>query len=194
MENPSLQSMLDQLESLSQNRKQVSFGNAVDVVGRHAFAPVLLLIGLIMMVPGPADIPGVPVVLGILVIIVSVQILIHRQHLWIPGWIENRHVSSKSLKKMASWLRRPARWLDRITKQRYSWLIRHAGAGIVAITCIIIAAATPVMEFVPFSANLAGLAIATFALAIIAKDGLVAAIAILLSISTAGLVAYSLIG
>jgi hypothetical protein len=114
------------------------------------------------------------------------------EHLWIPQWMERRRIGSRKLQKMTGWLRKPARWMDRITKQRCSWLINHAGAGIVAISCIIIAAATPVLEFVPFSANLAGLAITTFALALIARDGLVAAIAILLAIGTAGLVAYSL--
>lgn len=194
MNHTSLKSMLDQVERLSEHQDRVSFGDALDAIGRHTFAPILLLIGLIMMVPGPADIPGVPVVLGLLVIVVSAQILMHREHLWIPQWMERRRIGSRKLQKMTSWLRKPAGWMDRITKQRYSWLINHAGTGIVAISCIIIAAATPVLEFVPFSANLAGLAITTFALALIARDGLVAAVAILLAIGTAGLVAYSLSG
>lgn len=193
--NPtSLQSMLDQVEALSRHQHKVSFGDALHAIGHRTFAPILLLIGLIMMVPGPADIPGVPVVLGLLVIVVSAQILMHRQHLWVPQWMENRRVGGRKVQKMARWMRKPARWLDRMTKQRYSWLVRHAGVGIVAISCIIIAAATPVLEFVPFSANLAGLAITAFALALIAKDGLVAAIAMLLSAVTAGIVAYSLLG
>ena len=45
----------------------------------------------------------------------------------------------------------------------------------------------PFMEVVPFSANLAGAALAAFGLALVARDGLLALIAFLITAATAGL-------
>ncbi|QEG38809.1 exopolysaccharide biosynthesis protein [Roseimaritima ulvae] len=186
--------VLDELDEAAEQHDPLTFGNVMDVLGQHSFAPVLLLIGLIMMVPGPADIPGVPVVLGLLVIVVAGQIVMHREHLWIPAWMERRKVKAARARKMVSWLRTPAHWLDRITKPRLKWLVKHAGATLVAVACIVIAMATPILEFIPFSANLAGAAIAAFAISLMAKDGLLAGAAIAISIATFGLVVYQFLG
>ncbi|QDS91747.1 Exopolysaccharide synthesis, ExoD [Roseimaritima multifibrata] len=186
--------VLDQLDEAADQHDPLTFGNVMDVLGQHSFAPVLLLIGFIMLVPGPADIPGVPVVLGLLVIVVASQIVMHRDHLWIPAWMERRQLKAKRARKMVSWLRKPAHWLDRITKPRLQWLVNHAGTTLIAVACILVAMATPILEFIPFSANLAGAAIAAFAIALMAKDGLVAGAAIAISFTTVGLVVYQFIG
>ncbi|QDV44546.1 Exopolysaccharide synthesis, ExoD [Stieleria neptunia] len=186
--------ILNELENAADQHDPLTFGEMMDVLGQHTFAPVLMLVGLIMMVPGPADIPGVPTVLGLLVIVVAGQIVMHREHLWVPEWMERRKVKAERARKMASWVRKPAQWMDWLTKPRYQWLINHAGASIIAIACVLVAMTTPILEFVPFSANVAGAAIAAFALALLAKDGLVAGFAIVLSVATAGLVVYQFLG
>lgn len=187
--------MLDRVDRLadSQRTDPVGLGETLDAAGHHSFAPVLLVLGLIMVVPGPADIPGVPIALGLLVIITSVQILMRREHVWVPAWMERWTIAPHRLRKMVHWLRRPARWSDRITRPRWTWLVEQAGASIIAVACILIALATPVLEFVPFSANVAGAAIAAFALALVARDGLVGGVATALSIATAAIVAYQLL-
>lgn len=190
----SLHGVLDRVESASEDGEKVSLGKVLDVLGEHTFAPLLLIPGLVMLAPGPADIPGVPIVLGLFVILVAVQPLLNREHIWIPHWMENRELSSRRVKKMIAWLRRPAGWIDRLTKRRYTPLVNHAGVAVIAVACILIAASTPILEFIPFSANLAGAAITAFALALIAKDGLIAGIATLLSLGTVGLVLYQAIG
>ena len=64
----------------------------------------------------------------------------------------------------------------------------------IAIVCVLLAAAMPPMELVPFSANGAGAALVAFGLALIARDGLLAVLALLITFTTLGLVAYGLIG
>ena len=56
-----------------------------------------------------------------------------------------------------------------------------------------IALFTPAMEVVPFSANGAGAVLTAFGLALIARDGLIAAIALVLAVLTAGLVVFGLV-
>ncbi|MCM2374993.1 exopolysaccharide biosynthesis protein [Aporhodopirellula aestuarii] len=188
-----VEDILDEIDHAADQHDPLTLGDVMDILGQQTFAPLLLLIGLTLSVPGPADIPGVPVALGLLVIIVAAQIVMHRKHLWIPQWMERQKVKAERAGKMVSWARKPARWLDHVTKPRWEWLINHAGKIMIAIACILIAMTTPVLEFVPFSANVAGAAIAAFAVALLAKDGLLASLAICLSLATAGLVIYQMI-
>ncbi len=192
----SLNELLDHLTRSARDgtaeRRKVSLGHVLDAIGRHSFAPLLMVAGLIMFAPGPADIPGVPVVIGLFVILVSVQLVMRREHVWVPRWMERRKLEPQTIEKMTGWLRRPAAWIDRVTKTRWTWLIDHAGVTTIAVACILIALATPVLEFVPFSANLAGAAITTFSLALLTRDGLLAALAMLFSFATAGVVVYQL--
>jgi hypothetical protein len=195
-ESPSrpTQDILDKIDLAADQHDPLTFGNIMDILGQHSFAPILLLIGLIMMVPGPADIPGVPVVLGLIVIVVAGQLICHREHLWIPGWIERYEIAAERSHKMVSSMRKPAQWIDHFTKPRYRLLVNYAGTVVVGVACILIAMTTPILEFVPFSANLAGASIAAFAVALLAKDGLLASLAIGLSLATLGIVAMQLLG
>ncbi|GAA4447721.1 exopolysaccharide biosynthesis protein [Novipirellula rosea] len=185
-----LRSVLDRVEAAAKDESKVSIGDVMDRLGKHSFAPMLLLPGLIMVAPVIGDIPGVPVMMGLIVILGSVQVVMKRDHFWIPGWLENRKVNSSKVSKTIGWLRKPARFLDRWSKERYTYLVDHAGIYVIAAVCIVIAAATPVMEVVPMSANVAGAAITAFGLAILARDGLIAMLAIAFSLLTAGLLIY----
>lgn len=189
-----VEGILDRIEDAADQHDPLTLGNVMDILGQKSFAPVLLLIGLIMLVPGPADIPGVPVILGLLVIIVVTQIALRREHLWVPGWMERCRVKAARARQMVSWTRKPACWMDRITRPRYQWMINRASGSLIGITCVLIAMTTPVLEFIPFSANIAGGAIAAFGLALLAKDGLLAGLAIGLSLTTFGLVVSQLAG
>lgn len=189
----SLHEMLEVLEKAADEDEELSLGKALDVVGKHSFAPLLLLPGIIMAAPGPADIPGAPTVLGILIIIIAIQMVMKRDHLWLPEWLQTREVESNTIKKMINWVRRPAGWLDRVTKKRWTWLVDKGGHIALAVACIVIAAATPLMEFVPFTANIAGAAIAAFGLSLMARDGLLAAVAMALSIAVFALVGYPIL-
>lgn len=185
-----VEGILDKIEDAADQHDPLTLGNVMDILGQKSFAPVLLLIGLIMLVPGPADIPGVPVVLGLLVIIVVSQFALHRDHLWVPGWMEQWKVNAARAHRMVSWIRTPAHWIDRITRPRYQWVLNRLSGVLIGITCVLIAMTTPVLEFIPFSANIAGGAIAAFGLALLAKDGLLAGLAIGLSLTTFGLIAF----
>jgi hypothetical protein len=189
----SLHEMLDVLEVAARQKDPFSFGDALDVIGNRSFAPLLLLPGLIMAVPGPADIPGVPIVLSIPVIIIAIQMVMKRDHLWMPQWLQKQKVASNTVDTMIGWARRPASWVDSITKKRWPFFLGRGGYLAMASVCVVIAAATPILEFIPFSANVAGAAIAAIGLAIMARDGLIAAIAMTLSFSVILIVSYQLI-
>lgn len=189
-----LTELLDRAEEAARGGGRTSVGDVLDRIGSRSFAPILLVSGIVMLAPVVGDIPGVPVMMGIVVILVAGQFVMRREHVWLPDWILRRSLDHAKVEKAVKWLRKPARVVDRWTRPRITWAVRHAGAYVIGVACILIAAATPVMELIPFSANFAGIAITAFGLALISQDGAIALVAIAFCLVAVGLVALQLLG
>ncbi|WP_338071995.1 exopolysaccharide biosynthesis protein [Billgrantia bachuensis] len=181
-----LEQMLDRFELAERDEKtdQVTLGDVLYEVGRRSFAPLLLVPGIITLLPIVGDIPGVPTLMALLVLLVAVQLLFRAHHFWIPKFLLNRSVSKHKLDKAVNWSRRPARFLDKFLKPRLAFLTHGPGIVAVALACIAIALAMPPMEVVPFTANGAGLALTLFGLSLMAHDGLLAAVAFVMTFAT----------
>lgn len=188
-----LQEMLDVVEGLADDRDEVSLDEVLDVVGRSTFSPWLLLAGLIIMAPILGDIPGVPTVVGLAVIVAAVQLLFGRDHFWLPGWLLRRKVERKRLRKILDWLEKPAGFVDRLLKPRLQWLVTGPAVYVIGSVCVLLSASFIFMELVPFSANLGGAALAAFGLALLVRDGLLGLIAFVLTTGTFVVIAVALL-
>jgi len=191
-EPSSLEELLDRLDEAAEDRLRVTLGMILATVGDRSFGPLLLLAGLVTLAPVVGDIPGMPTTMGLLVLLTAVQLLAGREHLWLPGWLLDRSVARAKLDKATDWLRRPARFIDRLMRPRLTVLVRGPGKYLIVLVCVVVAAAMPPMELVPFSANGAGAALTAFGLALIARDGLVALLALLVAGATFWLVVGAL--
>lgn len=189
----SLGQLLDRIEATANRDKQISLNAILEAVGRRSFGPILLVAGLVMLAPIVGDIPGVPVMMGAMVVLIAGQLLFYRQHVWLPHWLLKRSVTQSKLCETLAWLRSPARFIDRLVRPRLTRFTHQTGVYAIAVVSILISAATPVMEAVPFSANIAGAAITAFGLALIAHDGLLALIAFVFTAVTSGLLIYNLL-
>jgi hypothetical protein len=185
-----LEDLLDELWHSSEHDGKVSLGDLIESVGRRSFGPLLMLAGLIALSP-LSGIPGMPTTVAVLVVVVAVQFMMGRDHFWLPQWLLARRVPHDKLCKALQLLRRPARFLDRFLRPRLAFMTHAAGVYAIAFLCVVIAATMPPLEVVPFAATSAGAALAMFGLSLIANDGLVAVIAILITALVAGLVVYS---
>lgn len=189
-----LEELLDKIrETAKQDSDQVTLDNILDVVGRRSYGPLLLVSGIITLAPVVGDIPGVPTIMGIIVFLIGIQLVFNVNHFWLPGWVLKRSIKSDKLNKALDWMQRPAQYIDRYLKKRLTIFTEGPAIYVVAGTCLLIAAAMPVMEVVPFSANGAGAALTAFGLSIIAHDGLLAIIAFIFTAITGGAVVYNLL-
>lgn len=177
----SVSELLDRIDAAAEANEQTSIGDVLDSVGHRSFGPLLLVAGIVMLAPVIGDIPGVPVLMGLIVVLTAGQVLVGRRHFWLPAWLLRRSVSHRKVQKGVQWMRPVGRFLDRWSRPRASALTHGAGFFVAAAACMVIAAATPLMEVVPFSANVAGIAITAYGLALIARDGVIAIFAILFS-------------
>ncbi|MGC8121771.1 exopolysaccharide biosynthesis protein [Marinobacter sp. VGCF2001] len=174
----SLTELVARIRDYSRQQERVSIGDLMSAVGERSFGPLVLMAGIIVVAPLIGDIPGVPTLLGLLVLLTLGQLLCQRASIWVPARLAQRHVARQKLLKGLEWADKPAAFIDRWTKPRLPWLVSGAGQYLMALLCMAVAAAMPVMELIPFSANGGGLALMAFGLSIVARDGLLALVAI----------------
>lgn len=189
--------IIKELRILAERRDKVTIGEAVQATGKRSFGPFLLLPALIEMSP-IGGIPGVPTFLALLIAITAFQLLIGRDHLWLPGFIANRSRKSGDVNKAADALEGVAAWLDRWFHGRLPFFTRkpfqRVAAGIVILLCLTV----PPLELLPFASTAPMAAIATFGLALLVHDGLLMLIATGLSLAAiavgAGLIGTTVLG
>ena len=185
-----LEQLLDRLDEAGEGQESVSMGHLMEAIGRRSFSPLLLLIGLILVSP-LSGIPGLPSPMGVAGVLLSIQMLVLRKHIWLPEWILRRSVSLHKLGKSARWMRKPARFIDRFLRHRLGFLVAGPGSWPLALLCLLLAISLPLLEVVPFAASSAGLALTCIGLALIAHDGVLALIAYTVVLGTGGLIAYN---
>ncbi|MEA1080755.1 exopolysaccharide biosynthesis protein [Marinobacter qingdaonensis] len=189
-----LSQLLQRLRDQTEGQDQVSIGDLLAAVGQRSFGPIVLVAGLIVVAPLIGDIPGVPTLLGLVVLLTLGQLLFRRETIWLPHKLTHRRVGRDKLMKGLDWMAKPARFVDRWSRPRLTWLVRGPGRYLMAIICMLVAAAMPAMEVVPFSANGGGLALMVFGMAMVARDGLLALLGMVLTGGTLWFVLAGLMG
>lgn len=189
----SLTDLINSMEQMECQEAKVSVDDIVEAVGRRSFGPLLLVAGLITLAPVIGDIPGMPTLMAVLVLLVSSQLLAGRKTFWLPKWLLRRSVSRKGFDKALDWFKKPAKWIDGLLGVRLAWMTGFVGIRATAVACLAVALAMPPMEFIPFTANGAGLALSLFGLGLVARDGLVLALGFLLTVVTFAVVLVNLL-
>lgn len=172
--------ILNKLEELSDKQERVSLGATVEALGSRSYGPFLIVPALIELSP-IGGIPAVPTFLAALIILFAMQMLLGRRHLWLPGFVARQSVSSAKMLKAVTKLRPLARRMDRWFHNRLPVLtsrffMRFAAGGSIALALTV-----PPLEFIPFASSAPMAAIAAFGLALLARDGALMIVALLLA-------------
>ena len=152
------------------------------LIGNRSFGPLLLVPGLIGLSPIGA-IPGVPGVMAVIVMFVAVQILIGKDHAWLPERARQNARSTqhrlRRVVKAISPLRAPRSTIFSVRGSRV--LTTGFFFYVLAALCLLVAIVTPIIELVPLAGIVPNAAIVAYGLAITAHDGLWALVAFLFS-------------
>jgi hypothetical protein len=165
---------LDRIAEAAADEDRISLEEILGALEAVSFGSLLLVAGVVTLVPIVGDIPGVPTTMGIFVILGSAQLLIGRESMWLPRWLRERAVKGSTVEKALRWLRPVARTIDRVLRPRLDVFVQGAATYVIAVITLLVGAMMPLMEFVPFSANAAGVVLTTFGLALMVRDGLLA--------------------
>ncbi|WP_410216719.1 exopolysaccharide biosynthesis protein [Paracoccus sp. (in: a-proteobacteria)] len=168
-DDTSISALIDRVQGAAGGEK-TKVGQIAEALGRDSLPPNLMIPALAVVSP----LSGVPLfssVCGIMIALISAQMLIGREHAWLPGFVRRREVSTARLCKGTDWMKRPARFLDRITRERLSWLVRRPMLWVTQLICLICGLVMPFLEIVPFTSSLMGVVVSLFAFGMLARDG-----------------------
>jgi hypothetical protein len=178
--------VLDRLEELAGSEDKLTLGKVIEALGHRSYGPFLLIPALIDISP-VGGIPGLPTVLGAIIVLIAAQILFGRKHLWLPGFLGRRGLSPAKTCKTTRKLRGIARFLDRWFHGRMPKLTEGVFVKVAAASCIVLALIVPPFELLPFATTAPMAAIAMFGLALLVRDGLLMLIGMVLTVAALAL-------
>lgn len=173
----SLMSILKRVENAAGD-ETMSVGEIVDLVGQVSFAP-LLIVPAIALVSPLSGIPLFSSTMGLIIFLVSFQMLLRRENLWLPRWVLRMRASRRRVRSVFERLHPFVRWLDRRTETRLTVFTHQPLVIIPQILCVLSGMLLPVLEIVPFSSSMIGLSVALLGIGIFARDGVLLVLAVL---------------
>lgn len=190
----SLEDLIERLREIDQHADPVELQDVLDQIEQRSFGAILIFAGILVLAPIIGDIPGVPTLAALLVAITALQILVGRTYFWLPRFLLRRSISRSHLQSALNFMLKPARVSDRVLNQRLDLFASGLAVQAVALAVLGIAAVMPLLELIPLSANLAGLALCAFGAALVVRDGLFALISMALTVGVFAIVVTWLIG
>ena len=192
-EPTSVGDVLDELDELADKGDQVCVRDVLDDFGRRSFGPFMMIPALIEISP-LGGIPGVPTALALFIALIAAQLVIGREHIWMPEFVQRRSVESGKLHKAVEKLRGLGQWLDEHSQDRLEKLtvgiwLRFAGAVVIALCCTV-----PPLELLPFASTLPMLAIIMIGLGLTVRDGALLLSALLFAGLAAAIGVYLYLG
>lgn len=87
-----LADLLERLTGAGREADALLVGDVLAITGRGSLGPLLLVAEIVTLTPLVGDIPGVPTLAAVLVLISIVQIFLNREYLWLPDWLLERSI------------------------------------------------------------------------------------------------------
>jgi hypothetical protein len=168
--------ILDRLDDLAAKQDKLTLGRAIEAFGHRSYAPFLVILPLLEISPLGAII-GLPTMLALVIALIAVQMLFGRKHLWLPGFLANRSVTSAKAKKAIKKVRPIAERMDKWFHGRLPALTKGPMVRVAAAAIIVMTLAVPPLELLPMATTAPMAAIAAFGMALLVKDGLLMMIA-----------------
>ena len=181
-ENTPFDDILDALERHG-SEDEVAIRTIRREIGDKSLGAMLFLPAILEISP-IGGVPGVPTVLAAIIAIIAVQVMLGRDGLWLPDLIEKRKVSGESLRGAVTWLRRPARFIDRHLHNRLERFTTPPFDRFVALVSLVLATTVPPLELFPFASTIPMAAIALLGLALLFDDGLLTIVGLALAVPT----------
>lgn len=150
--------------------ERLTVGDIVAVLRDRAFAVLVVLLGLPNCLPMP---PPIPLVCGLLLALVAVQIIAGRPAPWLPSSLLHRSIARADVERAVLRAAPIFRRLERLSRPRMTVLetdlaIRAIGFALLVLAIGIIFALPPIVGQIPL-----GIAVCLLGLGLVERDGLV---------------------
>ena len=162
------QSLSDVFEELKGRPpcEHIVVGSLMLAAGDRAFGGLLFLFALPNVLPTP---PGMSSVLGVPLILLSVQLAFGRRTPWLPGVIAHRSLKHADFVRLVERMLPLLRRLERVLKPRLALLTTPLVERLIGVLCLVLAIVLVLP--IPFANIPTAAAICVLALALLASDG-----------------------
>ncbi len=173
-------------ELMSDGHVDVTIDQVVDYFGHRAFGALLFIFAVPNMLPLP---PGSTAILGLPLMLIAPQLLIGMPNLWLPKAVGRKVLKRSDLKRLFGRVLPRLQKAERLLAPRQSWVFGPAGDRVIGLVCTVLALILTLP--IPLGNMLPALTIATLALGLTQRDGLVALIGYGFAAASFGVLALS---
>ena len=150
----------------------ISLGEVVDAFGTSALASLLLVFGLACSLPLP---PGATTIFGAPILLLAPQLLFEQPAPWLPEKLKSRRLATSEARRvferMEPWLKR----MEAVSRPRLGFLVGSTGRRVMGVICTVFGLI--LILPIPLGNMLPAAAVSVFALSLIQRDGVLAAVA-----------------
>jgi hypothetical protein len=148
----------------------VTLAEVLTAVGERSFGALLVILAIPNMVAGL--IPGLSIVLGLPLLLVSLQLVVGAERPWLPRRVADLKIKRSDLRRMLERTRPAVRRLERALQPRLEFLTSPWAERLIGLGCL----ALSVLVFlpVPFANLVPATGIMLFGFSMLERDGLMA--------------------
>jgi hypothetical protein len=160
----------------------LTVGDLMASLRTRAFGLSLILFGLPNLLP----IPGLPILTGIILALLAVQIVVGRDVPWLPARIAGTTLPRERLNQVMARTLPLLRWIERVTKPRFALAAGPTARRVVGLTVLVLAVLLIILPIPWIGSMPQGLALCVLGLGLTERDGvLVTAGFVLAAVATA---------
>lgn len=167
------------LEAVRGDGERISVGEILDALDARAFGLALLIFSLPSIVPMP---PGVPTIVGVALLIVSVQMVLGRQELWLPGFLTKRSFSRQALIKGLEKFQPRLQAVERFASPRHVYMTGKIGTVIIGLVVLVMAVVL-ILPLPPGGNFPPALACAILGMGLAERDGIIVLVGMISSVA-----------
>ena len=172
-----LSELLDRLAH-EDDSERIAFGRLLESVGERTFGALFLVFSIPAVMVGV--IPGISTLLGLPLLLLSIQLTIGSPRPWLPRSVSARSLERSAFARVVVAIRPRLQRLEKLLKPRLLVLTSAWAERGIGLCCLI--AAALVFLPIPFGNLLPAVALCAFGLALMEKDGIL----VLVGLATLG--------
>ena len=149
--------------------ERVSLADIADVLGTRSIGAWLLILASPMVLPVPA--PGISVLFGVPLMIISAQLALGGRRAWLPAVILRQSMARKDFVALMVHVQPAVEHFERIVRPRALWLANDWAKIPIGLSCLVLAMIITLP--IPLGHVAPGTAICLLALGFMERDGVV---------------------
>ena len=149
--------------------ERVSLADIADFLGARSIGSWLLILALPMVLPVPA--PGISVLFGIPLMMISAQLALGGRRAWLPAFILRKSMARADYVALMARMQPAVERLERLVRPRACWLANDWAKMPIGLICLVLAMIITLP--IPLGHVAPGSAICLLALGLMERDGVV---------------------